>query len=143
VHIPRRQSWVQSGLPSRLRCEHGCPEFTVRQPWGSMDHVVTARTYECQVLEGADSRPKRVQRHDVAALDSASGAGLQDLMARMRHDSERAALIYQHEARGADAAIANAIDAAPRRCRCLVPRAGPWLCGRWVTLPTLFVPESA
>jgi len=32
-------------------------------------------------------------------------------MARMGHDSERAALIYQHEARGADAAIANAIDA--------------------------------
>jgi hypothetical protein len=29
----------------------------------------------------------------------------------MGHDSERAALIYQHEARGADAAITNAIDA--------------------------------
>ena len=32
-------------------------------------------------------------------------------MARMGHDSERAAIIYQHEARGADATIANAIDA--------------------------------
>jgi hypothetical protein len=32
-------------------------------------------------------------------------------MARMGHESERAALIYQHEARGADATIANAIDA--------------------------------
>lgn len=32
-------------------------------------------------------------------------------MARMGHDSERAALIYQHEARGADTAITNAIDA--------------------------------
>jgi hypothetical protein len=31
-------------------------------------------------------------------------------MARMGHDSERAALIYQHESRGADQAIANAID---------------------------------
>ena len=31
-------------------------------------------------------------------------------MARMGHDSERAALIYQHEARGADKAITNAID---------------------------------
>jgi len=30
-------------------------------------------------------------------------------MARMGHDSERAAMIYQHEARGAD--ITNAIDA--------------------------------
>jgi hypothetical protein len=28
----------------------------------------------------------------------------------MGHDSERSALIYQHEARGADAAITNAID---------------------------------
>ena len=30
-------------------------------------------------------------------------------MARMGHDSERAAMIYQHEARGADR-ITNAID---------------------------------
>ena len=32
-------------------------------------------------------------------------------MARMGHDSECAAIIYQHEARGADAAITDAIDA--------------------------------
>jgi hypothetical protein len=32
-------------------------------------------------------------------------------MARMGHDSERAAMVYQHAARGADAAITNAIDA--------------------------------
>jgi hypothetical protein len=31
-------------------------------------------------------------------------------MARMGHDSERAAMIYQHEARGADRAITAAID---------------------------------
>jgi hypothetical protein len=30
--------------------------------------------------------------------------------ARMGHDSERAALIYQHETRGADQAITRAID---------------------------------
>lgn len=39
-----------------------------------------------------------------------SGAGLRDLMMRMGHDSERAALIYQHEARGADQRITDAID---------------------------------
>lgn len=39
-----------------------------------------------------------------------SGAGLRDLMMRMGHDSERAALIYQHEARGADEATTSAID---------------------------------
>ena len=41
---------------------------------------------------------------------AASGARLRDLMARMGHDSERAAMIYQHEARGADQAITSAID---------------------------------
>ena len=39
-----------------------------------------------------------------------SGAALKDLMTRMGHDSERAALIYQHVARGADQAITRAID---------------------------------
>ena len=38
------------------------------------------------------------------------GARLRDLMARMGHDSERAAMIYQHEERGADQAITSAID---------------------------------
>ena len=32
-------------------------------------------------------------------------------MARMGHDSERAAIIYQHRARGADELITTAIDA--------------------------------
>jgi hypothetical protein len=32
-------------------------------------------------------------------------------MARMGHDNERAAMIYQHEAQGADQAITKAIDA--------------------------------
>jgi len=37
-------------------------------------------------------------------------AGLRDLMARMEHGSERAAMIYQHKACGADQAITSAID---------------------------------
>ena len=51
--------------------------------------------------------------HDLRTRDqfaAQSGARLRDLMARMGHDSERAALIYQHEAQGADKAITNAID---------------------------------
>ena len=43
-------------------------------------------------------------RHTGNTFAARSGAGLKDLMARMGHDSERAALIYQHEARGADQA---------------------------------------
>jgi len=47
-----------------------------------------------------------------------SGAGLRDLMARMGHDSTRAAMIYQHEARGADKAITDAIDEHLEGQRC-------------------------
>jgi integrase len=49
-------------------------------------------------------------RHTGNTFAASSGAGLRDLMARMGHDSERAAMIYQHEARGADRAITDAID---------------------------------
>jgi integrase len=50
-------------------------------------------------------------RHTGNAFAASSGAGLRDLMARMGHDSERAAIIYQHAARGADEAMSEAIDA--------------------------------
>jgi integrase len=50
-------------------------------------------------------------RHTGNQFAANSGAGLRDLMARMGHDSERAAMIYQHEARGADKTITDAIDA--------------------------------
>jgi integrase len=49
-------------------------------------------------------------RHTVNQFAANSGAGPRDLMARMGHDSERAAMIYQHVARGADQAITSAID---------------------------------
>jgi hypothetical protein len=50
-------------------------------------------------------------RHAGNHFAAASGASLKDLMARIGHDSERAAIIYQHEARGADLVITSAIDA--------------------------------
>jgi hypothetical protein len=48
-------------------------------------------------------------------------------MARMGHDSTRAAMIYQHEARGADKAITDAIDAHvdDEKCRTLRPSSTP------------------
>jgi len=49
-------------------------------------------------------------RHTGNQFAANSGAGLRDLMTRMGHDSERAAMIYQHQARGADKAITDAID---------------------------------
>lgn len=60
---------------------------------------------------GADGLHFHDLRHTGNTFASASGAGLRDLMARMGHDSERAAVIYQHAARGADEAITDAIDA--------------------------------
>ncbi|GII57496.1 hypothetical protein Pth03_58850 [Planotetraspora thailandica] len=49
-------------------------------------------------------------RHTGNMLAAESGAGLKDLMARMGHDNVRAAMIYQHAARGADKAITDAIN---------------------------------
>jgi integrase len=49
-------------------------------------------------------------RHTGNQFAANSGAALKDLMARMGHDTERAALIYQHAARGADKRITDAID---------------------------------
>ncbi len=49
-------------------------------------------------------------RHTGKHFAAVSGAALKDLMARMGHDSERAALIYQHQARGADKRITDPID---------------------------------
>ena len=49
-------------------------------------------------------------RHTGNQFAANSGAAIRDLMTRMGHDSERAALIYQHEARGADRRITDAID---------------------------------
>jgi integrase len=60
---------------------------------------------------GAEGLHVHDLRHTGNTFAASSGAGLRDLMARMGHDSERAALIYQHEARGADQRITDAIDA--------------------------------
>jgi integrase len=60
---------------------------------------------------GAEGLHVHDLRHAGNHFAAASGAQLQDLMTRMGHDSERAAMIYQHEARGADSAITNAINA--------------------------------
>jgi integrase len=56
-------------------------------------------------------------RHTGNTFAAAGGTGIRDLMARMGHDSERAAMIYQHQARGADKAITDSIDARVQRER--------------------------
>jgi integrase len=60
---------------------------------------------------GAEGLHVNDLRHTGNTFAASSGARLRDLMARMGHDSERVALIYQHEARGADQRITDAIDA--------------------------------
>jgi hypothetical protein len=71
--------------------------------------------------------------------------GLRDLTVRMGHDSERAAIIHQHQVRRADPAIAGAIDAhieavRPSQTRLAGspveaaqwPASGPWRPGSHV-----------
>ena len=60
---------------------------------------------------GAEGLHVHDLRHSGNHLAAISGVGLRDLMARMGHDSERAAMIYQHAVRGADRAITSAIEA--------------------------------
>ncbi|MEV7801927.1 tyrosine-type recombinase/integrase [Microbispora sp. NPDC088329] len=50
-------------------------------------------------------------RHTGNTLAAQSGASLADLKARVGHDSDRAALIYQHATRDADQRIADALSA--------------------------------
>ncbi|GAB3163261.1 tyrosine-type recombinase/integrase [Microbispora hainanensis] len=50
-------------------------------------------------------------RHTGNTLAAQSGASLADLKARMGHDSDRAALIYQHATRDADRKIADTLSA--------------------------------
>jgi len=75
-------------------------------------------------------------RHTGNQFAAQSGVRLRDLMARMGPDSERAALIHQHQAQGADKAITNAIDThvqARRRLGRFGRRPGPgWLTARTV-----------
>jgi integrase len=53
-------------------------------------------------------------RHTGNTLAARSGVSTRDLMARMGHDSMRAALIYQHVTTQADRTIADALDAQVR-----------------------------
>ena len=49
-------------------------------------------------------------RHTGSTLAARSGVSTRDLMARMGHDSVRAALIYRHATSEADARIAAALN---------------------------------
>jgi integrase len=63
----------------------------------------------------ADLGPSGLHFHDLRhtgnTLAAQSGASFADLKARMGHDIDRAALIYQHATRDADRKIADALDA--------------------------------
>jgi hypothetical protein len=49
------------------------------------------------------------------------GVSLRNLMARMGHDNERAALIYQHKSSPADRQIADGLDALLREAETGAP----------------------
>ena len=56
-------------------------------------------------------------RHTGNTLAADMGVSLRNLMARMGHDNERAALIYQHKSATADRKIADGLDALLRASR--------------------------
>lgn len=56
-------------------------------------------------------------RHTGNTLAADMGVSLRNLMARMGHDNERAALIYQHKSSAADRQIADGLDALLRAAR--------------------------
>lgn len=56
-------------------------------------------------------------RHTGNTLAADMGVSLRNLMARMGHDNERAALIYQHKSSTADRQIADGLDALLRASR--------------------------
>ncbi len=56
-------------------------------------------------------------RHTGNTLAAKGGGSLRDLMARMGHDSTRAAIIYQHASREADQAIADALSERVERAQ--------------------------
>jgi hypothetical protein len=99
--------------PGRVRgARPRCPGLCWR-------HRVTASTQQLQQDVGPEVRHGGVGaarlhlhdlRHTANHFAASTGAGLKDLMAGMGHDSERAAMIYLHETRGADPTITAAID---------------------------------
>jgi integrase len=56
-------------------------------------------------------------RHTGNTLAADMGVSLRNLMARMGHDNERAALIYQHASNKADRKVAEGLDALVREAR--------------------------
>lgn len=56
-------------------------------------------------------------RHTGNTLAADMGVSLRNLMARMGHDNERAALIYQHASNKADRKVAEGLDALVKEVR--------------------------
>jgi hypothetical protein len=68
-------------------------------------------TDQWSTVAGADARWPGLPRQRPSAGVGPRRAQSAALMARTGHDSERAAMIYQYEALGADQAITRALDA--------------------------------
>ncbi len=93
--------------------DNGAPRKTLRLATGvplrrSNFNKMSAWHYAVRSI-GAEGLHVHDLRH-TGTFAATGGAGIKDLMARMGHDSERAAMIYQHEARGTDQTITSAID---------------------------------
>ena len=89
-----------------------CRVMPSREPISAQEYPQPRRSLTTSAMAASSSAGLHFHdlRHIGNQFAANSGAALKDLMARMGHDTERAALIYQHEARGADKRITDAID---------------------------------
>lgn len=108
------------GLSDAHRCSRLTRQAAPRQRAVNVTST-TRLTGRKHAIEGAGLG--EVHFHDLRltgnTFAAASGAAIKDLMARMGHDSERAARICRHAARGADKTITSASDGqveVERRC---------------------------
>jgi integrase len=86
--------------------------FTVRSGkpiWRGRFNPIVVRSKAAAVV-GVPGLHVHDLRHTGNRLASQTGTSLKDLMARMGHDSPRAALIYQHRTSEADQAIVRAVN---------------------------------
>lgn len=106
-----------SSLPPWLALRSCCPGESGPNLWrGNFNKLV--KWPEAVAAVGVLDCTFTTLRHTGNTLASrAPGMSLRDIMARMGHDSPRAALIYQHASREADQGIADAIDQAVKAAR--------------------------
>jgi integrase len=107
---PHVRPWVEAHLDSFVPTMDGLL-FTGTQSDGPLPSVTWRRAWDkARSSAGLTHLHFHDLRHAGNTLAAATGASTRELMARMGHSSERAALVYQHATADRDQAIAAALS---------------------------------